>query len=351
LLQVDCMVAALAVARDRFTWSPKSGSSSEVAGCERARQQSWPPRAATANPTMVSATAAAEKELSGMVLRCDQTGKLFFSHREAEVHGDETGFQAFSQVSLEEKVWVCEETGKLCFNEQQMDLHKRRVPEAKTFNEKTIADIKADQEAKAGSSGDVEMETEDDIIRREAGLKGGKKGAAAEPAGPPVITKESVDQLLDMGFSQLRAEKALVNTSNGNIEAAINWLTAHLEDTDIDEPHKDEHAPQMKTQEEIGEAAAKKLAGSGSQLTEAEKKAKMAEALTKARAKKAGTTVEEEKEKERLRVANGKGMTAAKRDLDDAQKQRDIEARKREKREFELERQKLREKLAQVSSK
>ena len=44
------------------------------------------------------------------------------------------------------------------------------------------------------------------------------------------------------------------------------------------------------------------------------------------------------------------GMTAAKRDLDDAQKQRDIDARKREKREFELERQKLREKLAQVSS-
>ena len=146
-----------------------------------------------------------------MVLRCDQTGKLFFSHREAEVHGEETGFQAFSQVSLEEKVWVCEETGKLCFNEQQMDLHKRRVPDAKTFNEKTIADVKAEQDAKA-SAGDGEMETEEDIVRREAGLKGGKKGAAAEPAGPPVITKESVDQLLDMGFSQLRAEKALVST-------------------------------------------------------------------------------------------------------------------------------------------
>ena len=223
---------------------------------------------------MVSSTAAAEKELQGMVLRCDQTGKLFFSHREAEVHGEETGFQAFSQVSLEEKVWVCEETGKLCFNEQQMDLHKRRVPEAKTFNEKTIADVKAEQDAKA-SAGDGEMETEEDIVRREAGLKGGKKGAAAEPAGPPVITKESVDQLLDMGFSQLRAEKALVSTSNGNIEAAINWLTAHLEDADIDEPHKEELAPETKTQEEISEIAAKKLAGSGSQLTEEEKKVRV----------------------------------------------------------------------------
>ena len=115
-----------------------------------------------------------------MVLRCDQTGKLFFSHREAEVHGEETGFQAFSQVSLEEKVWVCEETGKLCFNEQQMDLHKRRVPEAKTFNEKTIADVKAEQDAKAGAGGG-EMETEEDIIRRGAARRARRPSPRALP--------------------------------------------------------------------------------------------------------------------------------------------------------------------------
>jgi hypothetical protein len=268
-------------------------------------------------------------ELSGMVLRCDKTGKIFFSSKEAEVHSEETGYQAFSQVSLEEKFWVCEETGKKCFTQTEMDLHKRRVPEAKTFTEKTFADLKAEQDAKAGSSsgGDVEMETEEDIIRREAGLKGSKK-AAAGPSGPPVITKESVDQLLDMGFSQLRAEKALVKTSNGGIEAAINWLTAHLEDADIDEPLAE--APQTKTAEEIGEDTAKKLSGGGSsQLTEAEKKAKLDDALAKARAKKMGTTVEEEKQKEKARRDGGKGLVAAKRDFDDAQKQRDIEARKR----------------------
>jgi len=276
-----------------------------------------------------------------MVLRCDKTGKLFFSHKEAEVHGEETGFQAFSQVSLDEKVWVCKETGKQCFNQEQIDLHKRRVPEAQTWDEKTIADLRTEKSAKE-VGGPVEMETEEDIIRREAGLKPLKP---KEPTGPLAITKENIDQLLEMGFTQLRAEKALVRTSNGGLEAAINWLTEHLEDADIDEP-LGEGVYETKTQEELGEEAAKKLAGAGSQLTAEEKKAKANELLAKARAKKHGTTVEEEKQKEKARRAGGKDTVSAKRDFEDSQKQRDIEARKREKREFELERQKLREKLA-----
>merc|ERR1719231_2091230 len=111
----------------------------------------------------------AASELDGMVLKCNKTGKLFFSHKEAEVHGEETGLADFSQVSLEEKVWVCAETGKWCYNETEMDLHKRRVPEAKTFDEKTIADLKAANDAKkaGASSGYAEMETEEEAIMRE----------------------------------------------------------------------------------------------------------------------------------------------------------------------------------------
>ena len=58
-----------------------------------------------------------------------------------------------------------------------------------------------------------------------------------------------------------------------------------------------------------------------------------------ARAKKNHTTAEEEKEKERARRVGGQETVKSKRELEEQQRKRDMEARKREKREFELERQ------------
>ena len=284
-------------------------------------------------------------ELLGTVIKCERTGKLFYSTKEAEVHAEETGYSDFAQVSLEEKVWICVETGKVCFNSQQMDLHKRRVPEAQTFEEKTVADLKALEEkrrAESKNGGPEDMETEDDLLLRQAGVKG-KGKAKAEAAGPQLVTKETVEQLVEMGFSEHRAQKALVKTSNAGIEGAINWLTEHLEDADIDEPI--DGAYEVKTAEEIGKEAAEKLAGVGAGLTAEEKKAKLDDLLAKARAKKAGTTVEEEKQKEFARRAGGKEMVKSKRELEEQQRKRDMEARKREKKEFELERQRLRAKI------
>ncbi|KAL1508450.1 hypothetical protein AB1Y20_004553 [Prymnesium parvum] len=282
--------------------------------------------------------------LADMVLRCEKTGKLLFSEAEAKQHGDDTGLQEFAQVSLEEKVWECEETKKVCFNETQMDLHKRRVPEAVTWVEKTVGDLqRAWKEKNSTPAAGVEVETEEDMLLRAAGKAPKSKGKGpAQPEGPPTVTKELVDQLMEMGFSELRAQKALVKTSNTGIEPAVNWLSEHLEDEDIDEPME----VVSKTQEEMGEEMAKALADGGSQLSAEEKKLKLEEALAKARAKKSGLTVEEEKQKERARREGGKTITATKREFEDQQRQRDIEARKREKREFELERAKLREKLA-----
>lgn len=273
-----------------------------------------------------------------MVLRCEKTGKLFYSQKDAETHGEETGFSDFAQVALTDKVWVCGETGKVCYNEQQMDIHKKRVPEAVTWDEKTVADLRDAAKAKASEA--VDMETEEDMLLRAAGKKPKGKGKAKEEA---VVTKETVEQLVEMGFSELRAQKALVKTSNAGIEGAINWLTDHLEDADIDDPIEGEFA--VKTQEELGQAAAEALAGSSSGLTAEEKKAKLDDMLAKARAKKSGTSVEEEKQKEYKRREEGQKSVQSKRELEDAQRKRDMEARKREKREFEEERKKLREKL------
>lgn len=47
-----------------------------------------------------------------------------------------------------------------------------------------------------------------------------------------------IDSLVEMGFPRHRAEKALAASGNRGIEAAMEWLFAHAEDPDIDEPNK-----------------------------------------------------------------------------------------------------------------
>ena len=56
-------------------------------------------------------------------------------------------------------------------------------------------------------------------------------------AGPTFIpNKSTLSQLEGMGFPQVRCEKALHATNNGDAETAMNWLFAHMEDPDIDTP-------------------------------------------------------------------------------------------------------------------
>lgn len=48
--------------------------------------------------------------------------------------------------------------------------------------------------------------------------------------------EEALSQLEAMGFPKIRCEKALHATGNQDAEAAMNWLFAHMEDPDIDDP-------------------------------------------------------------------------------------------------------------------
>ncbi|KAJ7172145.1 hypothetical protein C8R46DRAFT_1084933 [Mycena filopes] len=58
----------------------------------------------------------------------------------------------------------------------------------------------------------------------------------AAPSSVPQIDAGAMEQLQGMGFPVIRCQKALLATGNSNAEAAMEWLFAHMEDADIDDP-------------------------------------------------------------------------------------------------------------------
>jgi ubiquitin carboxyl-terminal hydrolase 5/13 len=52
----------------------------------------------------------------------------------------------------------------------------------------------------------------------------------------PNVDTEALNQLLAMGFPEVRCMKALMKTGNSGADNAMNWLFEHMEDPDIDDP-------------------------------------------------------------------------------------------------------------------
>jgi ubiquitin carboxyl-terminal hydrolase 5/13 len=52
----------------------------------------------------------------------------------------------------------------------------------------------------------------------------------AEPAAGPAFNADAMNQLVGMGFPEIRAQRALLATGNSDAETAMNWLFAHMED-------------------------------------------------------------------------------------------------------------------------
>ena len=81
-----------------------------------------------------------------------------------------------------------------------------------------------------------------EINKVESGALEGMEGSSK--CSRPKINVELLQQLLDMGFPQIRAERALVKCGGTTVETAIDWLGQHGEDVDIDEPWAPEEAPE-----------------------------------------------------------------------------------------------------------
>ncbi|KAK4484369.1 hypothetical protein RD792_006947 [Penstemon davidsonii] len=73
---------------------------------------------------------------------------------------------------------------------------------------------------------------------RSKGLQPGEELLSENAASDDKIdaNEDIVLQLVSMGFQHLHCQKAAINTFNAGVEEAMNWLLNHMNDPDIDEP-------------------------------------------------------------------------------------------------------------------
>ncbi|KJE92039.1 hypothetical protein CAOG_03071 [Capsaspora owczarzaki ATCC 30864] len=212
----------------------------------------------------------------------------------------------------------------------------------------------------------------------------------------------ALESLIDMGFPRNRAEKALAVTGNQGAQAAMDWIFAHMDDPDIDEPHS---SSSLSSGSALGSATSPSssssdaaAAASGEQaaavppeqarslvcldcnkklrseldaqahaartqhqnfaessdeikpLTEAEKQEQLArveQRLKEARAAREAAAVDEERAKEKARRMQGKDMGIARKQFEEQEMQKALEARKREKEEEIKAKQRVREMIEQ----
>ncbi|CAK9037021.1 unnamed protein product [Durusdinium trenchii] len=145
------------------------------------------------------------------------------------------------------------------------------------------------------------------------------------------INQDLLKQVMEMGFSEVRAEKALYKTDNASLEYAVNWLAEHAEDADIDLPLLKPPPP----------------APVKPKMSKEEAEAKALELQKRLREKRAAEEKEKEKEKEAQRKESTKLMAEAQERAKEEDRRRAIEQQMREKEEHDRHRAELKERLRQ----
>ncbi|ODV68706.1 ubiquitinyl hydrolase [Hyphopichia burtonii NRRL Y-1933] len=110
---------------------------------------------------------------------------------------------------------------------------KYLVVNAKRIKLENWVPVKVDIPIKLEDSIDLKQYEVPKFSNGEVEVKGNSK--TNEPT-TFAANEEAMATLLSMGFTETRCLKALCNTGNSNAEDAMNWIFAHMEDADIDEP-------------------------------------------------------------------------------------------------------------------
>jgi len=247
-------------------------------------------------------------------LVCKDCNMQLKSTEEVQAHAEATGHANFEESTEAVLNLVCQECGKPCRSETEKQMHTQRNPGHDVFvdktNEATAVSYAGTAAAGHGSEGDVKMEDAD----------------APKERVTDKVNKEIMEQLKDMGFPELRAERGLWLTGNSNLEAAVTWLADHSEDADIDEPLM--------------------VAPEGPKLSKEEKQAALDAKLEKLRKEKAKADKEMERVQEINRIASMKEMTEARAKLKEQEEKIAQEKRKREKEQDARDRERVRAELA-----
>lgn len=98
------------------------------------------------------------------------------------------------------------------------------------------AEPKAEEVATKSAEEDTKMDVDEPAGKSEE--KTEEKCTEVEMIDPTEdLKKEDIEMLTSsMGFSELRAQKGLINGNGGTVEGAVEWLLAHQGDADIDDP-------------------------------------------------------------------------------------------------------------------
>lgn len=144
------------------------------------------------------------------------------------------------------------------------------------------------------------------------------------------VDQNLLNQLLEMGFTKVRAEKSLILSGNKSLEASMDWIFQHQEDADIDEPLV------MVTEDGVAKPV----------LSEEERKKRANEALLRVRKKREEEDRKAEHDRERNRIRSGKEITEAKRKHEENERKRAIEAKRKEKLAAAAEKKRVQELVA-----
>ena len=185
-----------------------------------------------------------------------------------------------------------------------------------------------------------------------AASAGSSDAASASDAAEPPVDAQALQQLLDMGFGRNRCVRALYATGKStgtfDLSTALEWVSQHEGDADIDEPLVLSKRARTGAAEHGNSAAEdEEDAAATSSMSAEEKKEYLKAKLAQRRAEKDAAEKEDAKARELARRTEGQGMVAAKEEFEAKQRRLHREQLAREKRAAAEERERIRKSLAQ----